>query len=849
MNSLDHLNKSQKEAVTMTNGNAFILAGAGTGKTSVLTHRIDWLIKERGVSLDEIIAVTFTNKAAKEMKERLSKMLGQPLKEAWIGTFHGLCHRILRAHTKLAGYKPHFTIMDEAEQLALIKRTLLANGQEPSKEDSTELQGFINRQKDVGLRAKDVVCGPKESMKRHWVSLYAAYEDRCMQENVIDFAELLMRVYEMWRDDEEFKEKFHMRFRYVLVDEFQDTSTLQYKWLRLLAGPKTTVFAVGDDDQCLLAGSKVLLENGERVAVENLKVGQSVVGMVGEKSISKKISRLKKKERVLSVVVNIECDEGRRISCTPDHVWFVLEQPPLEKESAGVVLAYTERAGQILHMVRHRGQKEFFEGYDSAWSHAQKLTGGKNIVQWANIGAVLSLQMKASDLRVGMHLLGEKGTVKIERITYEEAEVEVYDIDVEDIHHFVVNGLVSHNSIYSWRGAVVKNVESFILDYNAKLIKLEENYRSTAPILDLANHAIDQNPGRLGKVLRSNKSGHEKPVLHGLIDQQEEAFYVRDKIKELVAKGSSYKDIAIIYRTNALSRTFEQVLQQSAIPFKVFGGMRFFERQEVKHALAYLKVIASPEDDGALLRIVNTPPRGIGATSIEKVQEAARQTKSSFYDSIHDKMVLTGKAKTGLLSFKQMVEDLQGDMSNISSVADKLKYLLNKSGLRAWYEEQIRLGKEPDERLDNLDELVNAARGFEKEFPNATISDFLSTTALETSSNKTDKEGEVYVSLMTIHAAKGLEFESVFFVGVEDGIIPNSRCLESPEVEEERRLFYVAVTRAKRNLVMTICDQRMKYGERSTQSPSRFLKELPKLKDLVKYVGVPYIGRNLELRD
>lgn len=644
---MSKLNTEQQDAVNLKNRHAFILAGAGTGKTSVITHRIVNLL-ENEVDINEIVAVTFTNKAAKEMKNRLSGMTNVSLKDAWIGTFHGLCHKILRAHYKLAGWPQNFTIMDEADQMGIVKRTLLFVGQDPTKELGAELQHFINKQKEKGIRAKDVRFDAKDLRKKELTKWYLAYEERCLQESVIDFAELMLRVYELWTEHPDFLSKFHNRFRHILVDEFQDTSTLQYEWLKLLVGKGSYIFAVGDDDQ----------------------------------------------------------------------------------------------------------------------------------------------------------------------------------------------------SIYGWRGAVVKNVKLFISEFDAKLIKLEQNYRSTNTILDLANAVIGVNSERVGKNLKTDNKSRELPIVKGMQDQREEANHVCERIKELKREGMPYKEMAVLYRASALSREFEHALMSAGIKYVVYGGLRFYERQEVKHALAYLKLMAAPEDDGALLRVINMPPRGIGATSVDKLQSHAKELKVSAFDAI-ESFEASGKAKVGFLEIKNIINDLRKNFDNGQSVAEKLKYLLESSGLKKWYKDQIKAGKEPEERMENLEELVNAARGFEKEFPDGTMLDFLAITTLESSSNKANPEDKDHVSIMTIHASKGLEFEAVFVAGLEQGTLPNARCVEPDLIQEERRLLYVAITRAKSLLTLMLCNQRMKFGDIAMCEPSIFLKELKNKNKLFKYFGVKYIQREL----
>jgi superfamily I DNA/RNA helicase len=852
MSSFDRLNPSQKTAVTLPAGHAFVLAGAGTGKTSVLTHRIQWLVQEQGLHISEIMAVTFTNKAAKEMKERLGHMLSVSLKDAWIGTFHGLALRILRSNTKLAGFDPHFTIMDEAEQMALIKRTQLAVKNEFLKEEVVEIQRFINQHKEKGLRPDQIECGPKDSMTRMRIQQYRDYEARCHQESSIDFAELMLRSYELLRDHEALRVSFHQRFRHVLIDEFQDTNSLQYKWIRLIVGPDAQAFAVGDDDQCLVGRTPILMGNGLSKPLQDIHPGEKVLSHVGAELYLATVQRITQQPIQMRTLYRIKLAEStgetRDVVCSSEHTWFVYDTPPTIKEGVGLILCAKLLDGKPLHAVRHNGHSEMFDTYEQALAYAYRLS--TQVVCWANVGPYLALQLQTSELRVGMPLMVYgKGPQPILEVSTFESDEPLFDLDVSETHQFFANGILSHNSIYSWRGAMVKNVNSFLNEYQATLIKLEENYRSTAPILELANATIDLNTQRLGKVLKSTKRGQIKPLCHGANDQQDEANYVVDRIKEGKKQGLRYRDMAVLYRASALSRSFEQALNRSGIPCRIFGGMRFFERQEVKHALAYLKLMAAPQDDGAFLRVINVPPRGIGATSLEKLQEYAKANQMSCFDSLNQTPPLTGKAKKAAIDFHAQMMSLQQELNDIKGVADKLKYLMNASGLRAWYQELIDADKEPEERLENLDELISAARGFEKEFPEASVADFLSTTALETSSNKTDKEEDDYVSLMTIHAAKGLEFEMVFFVGLEEGIIPHARCSEPSEEEEERRLFYVAITRAKTTLVLTVCDTRMRYGDTTDQKPSPFLKELGGLKELVSYTGLPNIGRALKLRN
>jgi DNA helicase II / ATP-dependent DNA helicase PcrA len=647
-----NLNESQELAVHEAK-NAFVLAGAGTGKTSVLTHRIVRLVEE-GVPMQKILAVTFTNKAAREMKSRIKDMLeGQSMSDAWVGTFHGICHRILRMYWQEAGLVKGFTIMAEADQLSLIKRTIMWESGEPKDEDVKGIQSFINKEKDKGKRPKDIVVKPKDAIRANFKKWYEHYETRCAIEGVVDFAELMLRVFELWRDNKSIRESFQKKFDHILVDEFQDTNPLQYAWLNGLKRKENVFFAVGDDAQ----------------------------------------------------------------------------------------------------------------------------------------------------------------------------------------------------SIYGFRGAVIENVQKFIKDYDAKLIKLEQNYRSTKPILSVANAALSMAEGVIEKNLFTTKQGRKKPKVIGVATSREEAKQVRKMMEEAHANGTPYSEMAVLYRTNALSRAFESECAQHRIPAKVFGGMRFYERQEIKHALAYLKLMASPQDDGAFLRIINIPPRGIGLTAMDNYIPEVKQTESLYEALIPERMTcVSKKSKEAFLSFRATIEDLKREFASGGLLlSEKVRMLMQRSGLVEWYKKLVAEGKEDRDRLENLTELVEAAKSFEEEFPAASIEDFLSMSMLESSANTPEKEGDTeYVSLMTIHAAKGLEFECVWVAGVEEGLLPHIRSVEEKNVEEERRLWYVAMTRAKTSLMLTVSESRESYYAVEASVPSSFLKELPRGSSLFDYEGSPGIKRKLK---
>ncbi len=657
---LANLNPEQLAAVTLPHASALILAGAGSGKTRVLTTRIAWLLATGQASPLSILAVTFTNKAAKEMLVRLSAMTPVITRGMWIGTFHGLCNRMLRAHYRDANLPQLFQIMDTQDQLALIKRLYKAHGIDDERFPPRQLQYFISGAKEEGLRPNQVEAS--DDLARRQVEHYALYDAMCQKEGVVDFAELLLRSFELLAQHDGLREHYRGRFSHLLVDEFQDTNVLQYKWLKLLAGEHTAVFAVGDDDQ----------------------------------------------------------------------------------------------------------------------------------------------------------------------------------------------------SIYAFRGANVANMRHFDRDFArpdmpVQLVKLEQNYRSHGNILDAANALIKHNQTRLGKNLwTSEDKGEPVRALAAPSDLDEAAFIV-DIAKELAADGLALSEVAVLYRSNAQSRVLEHALFNAAIPYRVYGGMRFFERAEVKHALAYLRLIATPIDDGAFLRIVNFPPRGIGARTLETLTDAARAQGTSLWQAALTGSRMGGKTHASLAAFIKLIEDMRAASDGLP-LPEAVEHVTAASGLLAHY------GKEKDgqDRLDNLSELVSAAGSFLREADLAVdapmvapaaggdgaaaetgatdpLTAFLTHAALEAGETQA-AEGRPALQLMTVHAAKGLEFHTVFVTGLEEGLFPheNSRN-EFDGVEEERRLMYVAVTRARRRLYVTHAQSRMLHGQVRYNIASRFLDELPR--DLVQWLS------------
>jgi len=625
---LERLNPEQLAAVTLPDQHALILAGAGSGKTRVLTTRIAWLVKGGSVSPSGILAVTFTNKAAREMQTRLAAMLPVNPRGMWIGTFHGLCNRLLRAHWRDAGLPQTFQILDTQDQLAAVKRTLKALNADEDRFPPREVQSFINAHKEEGERAGDVPV--TDDRTRRFVEFYAAYDEQCNREGVADFPELLLRSYELLARNEPLREHYARRFRHILVDEFQDTNRLQYRWLKLLTGQGAVLFAVGDDDQ----------------------------------------------------------------------------------------------------------------------------------------------------------------------------------------------------SVYSFRGANVGNMADLERDYRiGRVIRLEQNYRSQGNILDAANALIANNRKRLGKNLwTADSAGDPLRVYEGESDA-DEARWLVDEVRALNRDGVPLAHVAVLYRSNAQSRVLEHALFTQGVAYRVYGGLRFFERAEVKHALAYLRLVAAPGDDNAFLRVANFPPRGIGARTLEALQDAARAANASLWDAIDAQ---SGRAGQSLAAFRALILKLKSETEGLG-LAETVEIAIAGSGLVEHYKSE----REGADRVENLSELVNAAAAFEAEDrgPEAEAVDpltaFLTHAALEAGEHQAG-EGQDALQMMTVHSAKGLEFDAVFLTGLEEGLFPHDQSLvEKDGLEEERRLAYVAMTRAKRRLYLSFAQTRMLHGQTRYHLPSRFLDEVP----------------------
>ncbi|MCY0965712.1 DNA helicase II [Parathalassolituus penaei] len=630
---LDQLNDGQRNAVAASSPHQLVLAGAGSGKTRVLVHRIAWLLKVENVSPFAVMAVTFTNKAAREMKGRLEQILEVPANGMWVGTFHGLAHRLLKQHWREARLPQHFQVLDSDDQQRLIKRLMKDNNIDDSRFPPKQVQWFINAQKDEGRRAAHVIPSADPFMAT-LQQLYQWYEDNCQQNGMVDFGEILLRAHELWLHNPELLAHYQQRFRNILVDEFQDTNNIQYAWIRLLAGNSVSVMAVGDDDQ----------------------------------------------------------------------------------------------------------------------------------------------------------------------------------------------------SIYGWRGANIGNIRAFQQDFpGAELIKLEQNYRSTGNILAAANAVIANNQGRLGKELRTDGEPGSKILLYRAFNEQDEARYIADLVDKWHRKGRERREMAVLYRSNAQSRTLEEAMLRAGIPYHIYGGQRFYERLEIKNATAYLRLLLNRNDDAAMERVINVPARAIGEKTLDILRSFARDQGYSLWQAardVVDRDLLPKRAGGAVASFLDLVDELAVGAEE-AELHTLVEHVIHQSGLIEFHRKEK--GEKGQARVENLEELVNAARSFASEDneDGSPLAQFLDRAALDAGDGQAD-EYEDAVQMMTLHSAKGLEFPQVVVCGMEEGLFPHKMSMDDADgLEEERRLAYVGITRAMEQLIMTLAESRRLYGQESFATPSRFIREIP----------------------
>jgi len=634
---LDELNDAQRAAVTTESQHTLVLAGAGSGKTRVLIHRLAWLIQVEHVSPLSIMAVTFTNKAAGEMRERAQKLLQVSARSMWIGTFHGIAHRLLRMHWEEAGLQENFQILDSDDQHRILRRLIKEEGLDEAQWPARQAQWYINARKDEGQRPQAIET-MDNPMTAQWLRIYEIYQAYCDRAGLVDFADLLLRAHELWLNNPTLLDHYRNRLTHLLVDEFQDTNSIQYAWIRMIAGDSGSVLVVGDDDQ----------------------------------------------------------------------------------------------------------------------------------------------------------------------------------------------------SIYGWRGAQVENMQHFKRDYaDVQSIKLEQNYRSSGNILNAANALISNNDDRLGKTLFTEDGEGAKIALYSAFNEQDEARFVIEQIEQWLGKGRRAEESAIIYRTTAQSRLFEEYLLRASIAYRVYGGQRFFERAEIKDALAYLRLIQNPNDDAAMERVINTPTRGIGQKTLSTLRLQARESSLPLWQAAQEcirQNILPARALAAINAFMQLIGDMSEQMGNWA-LGSQMKGVIENSQLVTHYEKEPR--EKMESRIENLRELVNAAEAFvlpqeDEEAGMTDLQSFLSHAALEAG----ETQGEAWddcVQLMTLHSAKGLEFPMVFIVGMEDGLFPHQRSLTDAggQLEEERRLCYVGITRAREQLCLSHAEIRRMYGSENHCRPSRFLREIP----------------------
>ncbi|WP_221793646.1 DNA helicase II [Oceanobacter mangrovi] len=629
---VDQLNDAQRNAVAASSRHQLVLAGAGSGKTRVLVHRIAWLLKVEQVSPFGVMAVTFTNKAAREMKGRLEQLLQIPANGMWVGTFHGLAHRLLKQHWREAKLPQYFQILDSDDQLRLVKRLMKANNIDESRYPPRQLQWFINEQKDEGRRAAHLIPSA-DPFARTLQQFYQVYEEHCQQSGMVDFGEILLRAHELWLHNPELLQHYQQRFSHILVDEFQDTNNIQYAWIRLLAGDSVSVMAVGDDDQ----------------------------------------------------------------------------------------------------------------------------------------------------------------------------------------------------SIYGWRGANIGNIRNFQQDFpGAELIKLEQNYRSTANILAAANAVIANNSGRLGKNLITDGAAGDHIRLYRAFNEQDEARYIADQVDAWTRKGRKRTEMAILYRSNAQSRTLEEAMLRAGIPYRIYGGQRFYERLEIKNAVAYLRLLLNRNDDAAMERVINVPSRAIGEKTLDLLRSVARDQGCSLWQAcqlILQQGSLAKRAASSVAGFLELVDELSVGLEELE-LHEIVDNVIQQSGLIPHHQKEK--GEKGQARIENLEELVNAAKLFEGSDEEASpLAQFVDNAALDAGEGQAEEYDDA-VQMMTLHSAKGLEFPQVVLAGMEEGLFPHKMSMDEADgLEEERRLAYVGITRAMEQLVLTHAESRRLHGQENYSTPSRFIREIP----------------------
>ncbi|MGI8847999.1 MAG: ATP-dependent helicase [Candidatus Dormibacteria bacterium] len=885
------LNPAQREAVEAPDGPLLIFAGAGSGKTRVLTHRIAHVIGARGVRSNEIVAVTFTNKAAREMRSRVEELLGESVAGMWLGTFHAIGARILRRDGDAIGIPSTFSIYDEADRVSAMRRAIQSIGLDEKRFPAAKVVHQVSAAKNEMLTAAEYQAKALGSYEAEVAKAYRAYEAEMSAAAALDFDDLLMRPVQLLRDVPPVLEHYQRRWRHVFVDEYQDTNHSQYLMVSLLAASHRNLTVVGDDDQCMVAGTAVTLSDGSTRSIETIRAGDTVLSAAGSGTFRPAQVMRSVRRRARGEVVRIRTAAGREVVSTPEHTHFSGYRPGLERNhrpqsrnssrrNIVVTLCSDKRGATPMHRLSVVGNDETgamtirrlglsvrpSRKGGQSWRHetAAKDLGavlataerlrvalGGHIVQVARLGHNLagycgsnSLPLvPAASVHPGMVMVDADGgwdeVESVERLPYDG---DVYDIDVQNTHNYIANDIVTHNSIYRWRGADIRNILEFRRDYpDAQVVTLEQNYRSTQQILDTAHAVISRNTGRAAKRLWTETSGGEPVRLITVYDEQEEAMAICSEIESLIGGGSSsLADCAVLYRTNAQSRAFEEVLLRRGIPYRLVGGMRFYERREVKDVLAYLRLLANPRDAVSFGRIVNVPRRKIGDKTVRELEKVARRKRISPFEAtqhLSGEASMTPAAVQSLTHFFELVESLRGLAARLP-VPQLVDRVLAETG----YQSMVRDGTpEGEERWNNVLELVGLAGEYADIAAPEGLQQFLENVALVSDVDTMDDNAQG-VTLITLHQVKGLEFPIVFMAGLEEGLLPHVRALEEGDegIAEERRLTYVGVTRAQRRLYLLHAYRRHLYGAAHLAEASRFLAEIPaELLDVRRRPGGP----------
>jgi len=834
---LEGLNAPQRDAVTHGEGPLLILAGAGSGKTRVLTHRIAWLVQTGRARAGELLAITFTNKAAQEMRERVELLLGHSTRGMWVMTFHAACARLLRAEAPRLGYTRQYTIYDAADSRRLIKRCIDELGIDPKRFTPGAMQHQISDAKNK-LRDAEAYRQQVGSFFEDTVAeVYEHYERDLHRMNAMDFDDLLVRTVNVLELFPEVRARYSAAFRHVLVDEYQDTNHAQYRLLQLLAGEHRNLAVVGDDDQCLVEGTPVTMADGTTKPIEDVRVGDLVLSCYGSGDMRPAgVTDAFSSNRADGI--RIRTRGGREIVSTPEHTHFAGFRLGLRDELT-VTLCGDQGGRAPIHTValgRGAGEESFTD-----FAAAARFAAGvgrvidATVSYGARLGAPVAGRknslpfMTAASVRPGMAMFTEDGGYDIvESVERVELDRPVYDLNVEGTHNFVAAGLVTHNSIYSFRGADVTNILNFRDDYpDAEVVRLEQNYRSTQTILSVANAVITHNRGRMGKSLWTDLGEGDPVKVRELEDEHAEARFVVGEIERLVDEGVSRAELAIFYRTNAQSRVLEDTLVRREIGYQIIGGTKFYERAEIKDAIAYLTVLSNPQDVISFTRVANSPKRGIGQTSLSRVLAHAENMGVAVWDAAADPGSVPGLGTAAVRAFERFMATmafLRERLEQQVPIGDLLDAILHETGYLDALEAERTI--EAQGRTENLQELVEVAREFDAGSEDDTIDLFLQQIALVADADsRRDDEG--LVTLMTLHNAKGLEYPIVFMIGCEEGVFPHSRSLDEGTLEEERRLCYVGITRAMRDLYLTFARRRAVFGAQNYGLPSRFLSEIP----------------------